>query len=203
MYEDLSSKQMAILNFIKIQIQEKGYPPSVREIGLAVGLSSTSSVHSQLSKLEKKNYIRRDASKPRALVILEGSETFSEVINVPIVGSVTAGEPILAVENIEDTFTLPANLLRGVDSPFMLKVKGESMINAGIYDGDFILIHQQTTAEDGDIVIAMINQEATVKRFFKEKDYIRLQPENDYMSPILSKEVSILGKVVGLYRNLK
>lgn len=203
MYDDLTSKQIAILNFIKIQIQEKGYPPSVREIGKAVQLSSTSSVHSQLSKLEKKNYIRRDAAKPRALVIVEESETFTEVINVPIVGSVTAGEPILAVENIEDTFPLPSNILRGVMSPFMLKVKGESMINAGIYDGDFILIHQQTTAEDGDIVIALINQEATVKRFFKEKDYIRLQPENDYMSPILTKDVSILGKVVGLYRNLK
>ncbi len=208
MYEDLSSKQLDILNFIKSQTQLKGYPPSVREICKAVDLKSTSTVHGHLAKLEKKEYIRRDPSKPRAIEILDKYKEFSlnenvEIINVPIVGRVTAGEPILAVENIEDTFPLPSHLLKGSDSPFMLTVKGESMINAGIHDGDYILVQQQNVAENGDIVIALLNQEATVKRFFKEKDYIRLQPENDFMAPILTKDVSILGKVIGLYRKLK
>lgn len=208
MYEDLSSKQADILNFIKSQTQLKGYPPSVREICKAVDLKSTSTVHGHLAKLEKKEYIRRDPSKPRAIEILDKYKEFSlneyvEIINVPIVGRVTAGEPILAVENIEDTFPLPSHLLKGSDSPFMLTVKGESMINAGIHDGDYILVQQQNVAENGDIVIALLNQEATVKRFFKEKDYIRLQPENDFMAPILTKDVSILGKVIGLYRKLK
>lgn len=208
MYEDLSSKQADILNFIKSQTQLKGYPPSVREICKAVDLKSTSTVHGHLAKLEKKEYIRRDPSKPRAIEILDKYKEFSlneyvEIINVPIVGRVTAGEPILAIENIEDTFPLPSHLLKGSDSPFMLTVKGESMINAGIHDGDYILVQQQNVAENGDIVIALLNQEATVKRFFKEKDYIRLQPENDFMAPILTKDVSILGKVIGLYRKLK
>lgn len=208
MYEDLSSKQLEILNFIKSETQTKGYPPSVREICKAVELKSTSTVHGHLSKLEKKEYIRRDPAKPRAIEILDKYSEFSiditrEIVNIPIVGSVTAGEPILAIENIEDTFPIASNLIKGAQSPFMLRVKGESMINAGIHDGDFILVQQQSIAENGDIVIALLNQEATVKRFFKEENYIRLQPENDFMSPILTKEVVVLGKVIGLYRKLK
>lgn len=210
MYEDLSTKQIDILNFIISQTQTKGYPPSVREICKAVDLKSTSTVHGHLEKLEKKDYIKRDPTKPRAIEILDKNRDFDsnlyenkEIIHVPIVGSVTAGQPILAIENIEDTFPLPASLLKGTISPFMLRVKGDSMINAGIYDGDFILVKQQNTAENGDIVIALLNQEATVKRFFKEKDYIRLQPENEFMAPIITKEVVVLGKVIGLYRKLK
>ena len=208
MYEDLTSKQIEILNFIDSEKQIKGYPPSVREICKAVKLKSTSSVHSHLGRLEELEYIRKDPTKPRAIEVLDKYKGFSlgentEIINIPIVGSVTAGEPILAIENIEDTFPLSANFLRGANNPFMLRVKGESMINAGIIDGDFILIHQQSVAENGDIVVALLSQEATVKRFFKEEDYIRLQPENDFMAPILTKDVVILGKVIGLYRNLK
>lgn len=208
MYEDLSSKQLEILNFIKSETQTKGYPPSVREICKAVELKSTSTVHGHLSKLEKKEYIRRDPAKPRAIEILDKYSEFSiditkEIINIPIVGSVTAGEPILAIENIEDTFPIASSLIKGAQSPFMLRVKGESMINAGIHDGDFILVQQQNIAQNGDIVIALLNQEATVKRFFKEENYIRLQPENDFMSPILTKDVVVLGKVIGLYRKLK
>lgn len=208
MYEDLSSKQLDILSFIKSQLQVKGYPPSVREICKAVDLKSTSTVHGHLAKLEKKEYIRKDPSKPRAIEVLDKYKEFAldekrNITNVPIIGNVTAGEPILAVENIEDTFPLASNLLNGAINPFMLRVKGESMINAGINDGDFILVQQQSVANNGDIVIALLNQEATVKRFFKEKDHIRLQPENDYMAPILTKDVVILGRVIGLYRNLK
>lgn len=208
MYQDLSSKQLDVLGFIKSQIQLKGYPPSVREICTAVDLKSTSTVHGHLTTLEKKGYIRKDPSKPRAIEVLDKYKEFAldearEIINVPIVGSVTAGQPILAVENIEDTFPLPSHLLNGAKSPFMLRVKGESMINAGINDGDFLLVKQQNTAENGEIVIALLSDEATVKTFYKEKDHIRLQPENDYMAPILSKDVIILGKVIGLYRKLK
>ena len=207
MCDDLSFKQIQILEFIKKETRTKGYPPSVREICTAVDLKSTSSVHGHLEKIEKRGYIRRDPTKPRAIEILDKSTDLTlyakkEVVDVPIVGSVTAGEPILAIENIEDTFPLPANFLKGANNPFMLRVKGESMINAGIFDGDFILVHQQNTANNGDIVIALLNQEATVKRFFKEKDFIRLQPENDQMAPILTKEVAILGKVIGLFRKL-
>ena len=210
MYEDLSSKQIDILSFIISQTQTKGYPPSVREICKAVDLKSTSTVHGHLEKLEKKEYIRRDPTKPRAIEILDKNRGFDsnlyenkEIIHVPIVGSVTAGEPILAIENIEDTFPLPASLLKGTSSPFMLRVKGESMINAGIHDGDFILVKQQNTANNGDIVIALLNKEATVKRFFKEKDHFRLQPENETMAPIITKDVIVLGKVIGLYRKIK
>lgn len=210
MYEDLSSKQIDILNYIISQTQTKGYPPSVREICKAVELKSTSTVHGHLAKLEKKEYIRRDPAKPRAIEILDKNRGFDsnlyenkEIVHVPIVGSVTAGEPILAIENIEDTFPLPASLLKGTLSPFMLRIKGESMIDAGIHDGDFILVKQQSDAKNGDIVIALLNKEATVKRFFKEKDYIRLQPENELMAPIITKDVVILGKVIGLYRKIK
>lgn len=206
MYEDLSSKQLKILEFIKKELQSKGYPPAVREICAAVGLKSTSTVHGHLERLEKKGYIRRDPTKPRAIEILDrDNNVFSfsrkEVVNVPIVGKVTAGEPILAVENIEDTFPLPISFVEN-NSVFMLKVKGESMIEAGILDGDFILIKQQNTATNGDIVVALLEDEATVKRFYKEKDFIRLQPENQFMDPIIVKDVSILGKVIGVYRKL-
>lgn len=208
MNDDLNSKQLEILEFIKKEIREKGYPPAVREICKAVNLKSTSTVHGHLKFIEEKGYIRKDHAKPRAIEVLDRSDNFNlygntEIINVPMIGSVTAGEPILAVENIEDTFPLPSHLLKGSNNPFMLRVKGESMINAGIFDGDFILVQQQNVAENGDIVIALLNQEATVKRFFKEKDYIRLQPENDDMAPIVTKDVVILGKVIGLFRKLK
>lgn len=206
MYEDLNSSQIKILNYLKYQLQNKGYPPSVREICHAVELKSTSTVHAHLAKLEEKGYIRKDPTKPRAIEILhsDSNQDFKlqkEIINVPVIGKVTAGEPILAVENIEDTFPLPVDF---VDSKshevFILKIKGDSMINAGIFDGDFIVVSQQSTANNGDIVVALIEDEATVKRFYKEKDQIRLQPENKTMDPIYTSEASILGRVVGVYR---
>lgn len=202
MYEDLSERQNAILNFIKQELKLKGYPPSVREICKAVGLNSTSTVHSHLSTLEKKGYIRRDPTKPRAIELLD-SNFFSlkEMVEVPIVGRVTAGEPILAVENIEDTFPLPLNFVRD-DNVFMLSVKGTSMINAGILDNDWVLVKQQDFAKNGDIIVALIGDEATVKRFYKEQDHIRLQPENPDMDPIILKEVKIIGKVIGVFRKI-
>lgn len=207
MYEDLSPIQLKILEFIKKEIISKGYPPAVREICKAVELKSTSTVHAHLEKLEKKGYIRRDPTKPRAIELLDKTDsiipfTRREIVNVPIVGKVTAGEPILAVQNIEDTFPLPIDFVEN-DSVFMLKVRGESMINAGIFDGDLVLIKQQNTASNGDIVVALLEEEATIKRFFKEKDHIRLQPENQFMEPIITKNVSILGKVTGVYRKIK
>lgn len=207
MYEDLSSVQLKILEFIKKEIFSKGYPPAVREICKAVELKSTSTVHAHLEKLEKKGYLRRDPTKPRAIEILDKTDNIipfprREIVNVPIVGKVTAGEPILAIENIEDTFPLPIHFVEN-DSVFMLKVRGESMIEAGILDGDLVLIRQQNTANNGDIVVALLEEEATIKRFFKEKDYIRLQPENQFMEPIITKDVTILGKVTGVYRRIK
>jgi len=207
MFEDLSSKQLKILEFIKREIHSKGYPPAVREICKAVDLKSTSTVHGHLEKLEKKGYIRRDATKPRAIEILDkdsdnGIFTRKEIVYVPIVGKVTAGQPILAVENIEDTFPLPIEFVEN-SSVFMLSIKGESMIEAGILDGDYILIKQQNFASNGEIVVALLDEEATVKRFYKEKDHIRLQPANQFMEPILTKEVTILGKVSGVYRRIK
>lgn len=206
MYEDLSKKQLTILNFLKEEIHTKGYPPSVREICKAVGLKSTSTVHGHLSRLEKKGYIRRDATKPRAIEILK-EDTISvfskkEIVQVPIVGKVTAGQPILATENIEDTFPLSVDIVKN-DSVFMLSVSGESMIEAGILDGDYVLVKQQNVANNGDIVVALIEDEATIKRFYKEKDHIRLQPENKNMAPILVKNVSILGKIKGVFRTIK
>ena len=203
-YQDLSQRQSEILEFIKKEIRQKGYPPSVREIGDAVKLMSSSTVHGHLQTLEEKGYIRRDPTKPRAIEILDGSSGSNikkQVVHVPIVGRVTAGQPILAVENIEDTFPLPAELVRD-ETVFMLKVWGESMIEAGILDGDQILVRQQSTARNGDIVVAMIGDEATVKRFYKEKTLIRLQPENSTMEPIYSQDVVILGKVIGVFRML-
>ena len=205
MYPDLSLRQTNILEFIKDQIRKKGYPPSVREIGEAVGLLSSSTVHGHLQTLEDKGYIRRDPTKPRAIEILDSSSDIlnaKKVVHIPVVGRVTAGQPILAVENIEGTFPLPADLVRQ-DNVFMLKVQGESMIGAGILDGDFIIVRQQNEARNGEIVVALIGDEATVKRFFKERTLIRLQPENSSMEPIYSQEVSILGKVVGVFRTIQ
>ncbi|MHB8171096.1 MAG: transcriptional repressor LexA [Thermincolia bacterium] len=203
MYQDLSSRQMAILDFIKKEIRAKGYPPSVREIGEAVGLSSSSTVHGHLAQLEAKGYLRRDATKPRAIEVLDGSENVikKEMINVPIVGRVTAGQPILAVENIEDTFPLPLDFVRN-DDVFILTVSGDSMIEAGILDGDYILVRQQKTARNGEIIVALMDDEATVKTFYKESDHIRLQPENPRLEPILVKDVDVLGKVIGVFRRL-
>lgn len=203
MYPDLSQRQNAILEFIKQMIQEKGYPPSVREIGDAVGLMSSSTVHGHLQTLEDKGYIRRDPIKPRAIEVLEIANDGIEkkVVQVPIIGRVTAGQPILAQENIEDTFPLPLELVND-DKVFFLKVRGESMINAGILNGDLILVRQQSTASNGEIVVAMIGDEATVKRFYREKTLIRLQPENSLMEPIYSQDVTILGKVIGVFRFL-
>lgn len=206
MYPDLSQRQTKILEFIKQEIRKKGYPPAVREIGEAVGLLSSSTVHGHLQTLEDKGYIRRDPTKPRAIEILDGSSNQPEsekVRHVPIVGRVTAGQPILAVENLEGTFPIPADLMRH-DDLFMLRVQGESMIGAGILDGDLIIVHQQKDAKNGEIVVALIgDDEATVKRFFKERTLIRLQPENPSMEPIYSQDVSILGKVVGVFRTLQ
>jgi len=204
MYPDLSLRQTKILEFIKQEIRKKGYPPAVREIGEAVGLLSSSTVHGHLQTLEDKGYIRRDPTKPRAIEILDSSSDILEakkVVHIPIVGRVTAGQPILAVENIEGTFPLPVDLVRQ-DNVFMLKVQGESMIGAGILDGDLIIVRQQNEARNGEIVVALIGDEATVKRFFKERTLIRLQPENPSMEPIYSQDVSILGKVVGVFRTL-
>ncbi|GAB6151639.1 transcriptional repressor LexA [Desulfosporosinus burensis] len=204
MYPDLSMRQTKILEFIKEEIRKKGYPPAVREIGEAVGLLSSSTVHGHLQTLEEKGYIRRDPTKPRAIEILDSSidpVDKKKAIHVPIVGRVTAGQPILAVENIEGTFPLPDDLVRQ-DNVFMLKVQGDSMIEAGILDGDFIIVRQQNVARNGEIVVALIGDEATVKRFYKERTLIRLQPENSAMEPIYSQDVSILGKVVGVFRTL-
>lgn len=204
MFEDLSSRQIQILNFIKSEIANKGYPPSVREIGKAVGLSSSSTVHAHLSQIEKKGYIRRDPTKPRAIEILDGYNydiPKKEVTYIPVVGKITAGEPILAVENIQDTFPLPTDFL-GDGEFFILSVSGESMIEAGINDGDNVIVRKQNHCRNGDIVAALLEDEATIKRYYKEKKHIRLQPENSNMDPIITTEVLILGKVVGLYRKI-
>ena len=201
--EQLTDKQQQILEFIKHRILEKGYPPAVREICQAVQLRSTSSVHSHLETLERKGYIRRDPTKPRAIEIIDDDFNLArkEIVHIPIVGTITAGEPILAVENIEDYFPMQPDFISSKNT-FMLHVRGESMINAGILDGDMVIVQQQPTAENGDIVVAMIEDSATVKRFYKEDGYYRLQPENDSMDPILVPEVSIIGKVIGLYRSI-
>ena len=193
-------KQSEIYNFIKGQVQSKGYPPSVREICVAVGLKSTSTVHGHLERLEKKGYIRRDPSKPRAIELLKDSVIRKELIDIPIIGKITAGVPILAVENVEDTFTIPLNFTKTNNELFMLKVSGSSMIEAGILDGDLAIIEKINSAKNGDIVVALIDNEATIKRFFKEKGHIRLQPENSTMSPIILDDCVILGILVGIYR---
>lgn len=202
--QKISKRQEDILSFIKSEVKKKGYPPSVREIGEAVGLASSSTVHGHLARLESKGFIRRDPTKPRAIEILdpEGLEAMRPgVLNVPLVGKVTAGLPITAIENIEEYFPLPESFGTTEDQLFMLEIVGNSMIEAGILNGDHVIVKQQQTAQNGEIVVAMTeDDEATVKRFFKEKDYFRLQPENSSMDPIIVDNVSILGKVVGVYR---
>lgn len=200
----LTKRQKQILDYIKENLRAKGYPPSVREIGEAVGLSSSSTVHVYLTKLESLGYIKRDPAKPRAIDVLEEAAWRQKaVIPVPLVGLVTAGQPILATENIEETYPLPVELIGSEDHVFMLAVKGDSMINAGILDGDYLLVRQQSSASNGDIVVAVIDgEEATVKRFFKEAGRIRLQPENDVLEPIYAENVAIAGKVIGLFRSM-
>lgn len=197
----ISAKQQEILEYIKSQLLAKGYPPSVREICEAVHLRSTSSVHSHLETLEKNGFIRRDPTKPRAIEILddEFALTRREMVNIPIVGTVTAGEPILAVENISGYFPIPAEMLPNANL-FMLAVRGDSMINAGILNGDHVIVQQQNSASNGDMVVAMVDDSATVKTFYKEDGYYRLQPQNDALSPIITKQCEILGKVIGLIR---
>lgn len=198
------TRQIEVLKYIYEQVELKGYPPTVREIGKAVDLSSTSTVHGHLARLEKKGLILRDPTKPRAIELTaEGLEKIGiQPSVIPMLGVVTAGEPILAVEEASDFFPIPPDLQTEESSLFMLTIRGESMINAGILDGDQVIVRKQTAASNGDIVIAMTDEEeATCKRFFKEQDHIRLQPENDALEPILLANVSILGKVVGLYRN--
>lgn len=199
--ERISAKQQEILEYIKQMILKKGFPPTVREICEAVHLKSTSSVHSHLETLAEKGYIRRDPTSSRSIEILDDcfNLTRRELVNVPLIGAVAAGQPILAQENIENYFPIPAEILPNQET-FMLKVKGESMINAGICDGDQIIVAQQSTAENGDIVVALLDDSATVKRFYKESNQIRLQPENDSMEPIYSADVQIMGKVIGLFR---
>ena len=198
----ISPKQQEILDYIKSQILERGFPPAVRDICDAVHLKSTSSVHSHLETLEKNGYIRRDPTKPRAIEILDDSFNFTrrEMVNVPMIGRVAAGEPILAEQNIENYFPIPMEFMPN-NQTFMLKVKGESMINAGIFDGDLVLVEQCQTARNGEMVVALIEDGATVKTFYKEDGYYRLQPENDTMEPIIVKDdLKILGKVIGVFR---
>lgn len=199
----ISPKQKEILEYIKSQILERGFPPAVRDICEAVHLKSTSSVHSHLETLEKNGYIRRDPTKPRAIEILDDSFNFTrrEMVNVPMVGRVAAGAPILAEQNIENYFPIPMEFMPN-NQTFMLHVKGESMVNAGILDGDMVLVEQRNVARNGEMVVALIEDGATVKTFYKEDGHIRLQPENDYMDPIIVKDVQILGKVIGVFRFL-
>lgn len=205
--EDLTARQQEILDYIKKEVQKKGYPPSVREIGEAVGLSSSSSVHAHLEKLEEMGYLRRDPTKPRAIEVLAEDSPMEPFDNnrnlkyVPLVGAVTAGTPILAEQNIQEYFPLPKDFSRA-EEIFMLKVRGDSMIDAGIFDGDMVIVNKEPTAKNGDIIVALLGDEATVKRFYKESTQVRLQPENDKYQPILSKDVQILGKVVGLIRKI-
>ncbi len=197
---DGKDKQSEIYEFLKTYTENKGYPPSVREICEAVSLKSTSTVHGHLKRLEKKGLIKRDPSKPRALEIAELSTPKKEMISIPIVGKITAGLPILATENVEDTFSLPLDFIKHDRELFMLRVSGESMIKAGINDKDLAIIESCSDAANGEIVVALIDDSATIKRFYKEKDHIRLQPENDTMDPIIVDDCSILGKLVGIYR---
>ena len=211
--EELNKREKAILKFIEKQILTEGSPPSVREIGKAVGLNSTATVHGYLARLDEKGYIKKKDKKGRTLRLLKGSSgeskimsskdfyTQRELVDVPIIGKITAGEPILAVENITDTFPIPIDFVGNSES-FMLTVRGESMIEAGILDGDYILVKRQNNANNGEIVVALIGEEATVKTFYKEKDHIRLQPENSTMDPIIVPNCEILGKVAGVFRKM-
>lgn len=209
----LNKRERDILNYIEKQSLKNGYPPSVREIGKAVGLKSTATVHGYLAKLEQKGYLKKESQKGRTLKLLKGSNgkintdskkdfyTGKEMVEVPVIGKITAGAPILAVENITDTFPIPIDFVGNSES-FMLTVRGESMIEAGILDGDYILIKKQNTANNGEIVVALMEDEATVKTFYKEKDHIRLQPENSTMDPIIVSDCKILGKVCGVFRKM-
>lgn len=210
----LNKREKAILKFIEKQVNSNGYPPSVREIGKAVGLKSTATVHGYLAALEKKGYIKKESQKGRTLKLLKGGAleseqiefekpvyTSKEMVDVPVIGKITAGEPILAVENVTDTFPIPIDFVGNSES-FMLTVRGESMIEAGILDGDYILVRKQNTANNGEIVVALIGEEATVKTFYKEKDHIRLQPENCTLDPIIVPTCEILGKVSGVFRKM-
>ena len=211
----LNKREKAILKFIEKQIGINGYPPSVREIGKAVDLKSTATVHGYIASLEKKGYIKKESQKGRTLKLLKGGavegqqstfdkEVYSsrEMVDVPVIGKITAGEPILAVENVTDTFPIPLDFV-GTGESFMLTVRGESMIEAGILDGDYILVRKQNTANNGEIVVALIGDEATVKTFYKEKDHIRLQPENCTLDPIIVPTCEILGKVSGVFRKIR
>ena len=211
----LNKREKAILKFIEKQIGINGYPPSVREIGKAVDLKSTATVHGYIASLEKKGYIKKESQKGRTLKLLKGGavegqqstfdkEVYSsrEMVDVPVIGKITAGEPILAVENVTDTFPIPLDFV-GTGESFMLTVRGESMIEAGILDGDYILVRKQNTANNGEIVVALIGDEATVKTFYKKKDHIRLQPENCTLDPIIVPTCEILGKVSGVFRKIK
>ena len=202
--EKITAKQQEILEYIKSHILERGFPPAVRDICEAVHLKSTSSVHSHLETLEKNGYIRRDPTKPRAIEILDDSFNFTrrEMVNVPIVGRVAAGEPLLAEQNIEEYFPIPMDFMPNKQT-FMLKVKGESMINAGILDGDYVLVEERKTAHNGEMIVALVDDGATVKTFYKEEGIIRLQPENDTMDPIIVPDCVILGKVIGVFRFMK
>lgn len=213
---ELNKREKAIVKFIQKQIEANGYPPSVREIGKAVGLKSTATVHTYLSKLVEKGYIKKENQKGRTLQLLKGIKkkgeekveaeknlyTGKEMVEVPVIGKITAGEPILAVENVTDTFPIPIDFVGNSES-FMLTVRGESMIEAGILDGDYILVKKQNVANNGEIVVALIGDEATVKTFYKEKDHIRLQPENSTMDPIIVPNCEILGKVAGVFRKIR
>lgn len=202
---NISSRQKTILDFIKSEVKEKGYPPSVREIGEAVGLASSSTVHGHLERLEKKGYIRRDPTKPRAIEILDNDgkdNSESDIVKVPLIGKVTAGLPITAIENIEEYYPLPASMVKNGEV-YMLTIQGDSMIEVGIYNGDYVIVRKQSTANNGEIVVAMTDEaEATVKRFYKEKNHIRLQPENSSMEPIILDNAVILGKVIGVIRQI-
>jgi len=202
--ETLTNKQTEILEYIRQEILAKGYPPSIREICQAVNLKSTSSVHAHLASLEAKGYIRRDLTKSRSIEIIDDdfSLTKRELVNIPIVGTVSCGQPILAEQNIEDYFPVPPEYIHNTNSQtFMLRVKGDSMINVGIYEKDLVIVEQCSSARNGEIVVALIEDSATVKTFYKENGYIRLQPENDYMDPIIVEHCEILGRVIGLFRN--
>jgi repressor LexA len=204
---ELTDRQRQVLEFIKSDIVRTGYPPTVRDIGAAVGLSSSSTVHAHLEALEAKGIIRRDPSKPRALEVMDREQAptplpvRTNVVDLPLVGSVAAGVPTLAAENIESTMSLPTEVVRD-DATFVLRVKGDSMIDAGILDRDYVVVHEQPTAVNGDIVVAQLDDEATVKRFFREADRIRLQPENASMEPIYARDVTVLGKVVAVFRRM-
>lgn len=200
-YGRITQKQSEILEYIKSQILNKGYPPSVRDICQAVNLKSTSSVHAHLESLEKNGYIRRDPTKSRTIEIIDDNFNLSrrEVVNIPLLGQVAAGQPLLAVENITEYFPISSEYMPGGEV-FMLKVKGDSMINMGIYEGDQIIVRKQNTASNGEVIVALVDDSATVKRFYKENGHIRLQPENDFMDPIIVDDCEILGKVIGLIR---